>query len=443
MDCRQASEALSEYIDGRLPVEDAAAVSAHLESCAVCRSLEGDLRRTVELVGGLEAKTPPADFADSIAARLERRMLLEEPAAAPRRRVIGWPATGLGLAAAAALVVAVYVRYAPEATSPAPADMTAEVADRRAAYAAKSSADAAAAPERRADAVAESAGPTRQENANGLDDALKAHETAYRLSESELQAGKPMAGAAPAPAKEEGLKALGYVGSVEREASASAGNEAAQTAAARGAGLDKDGEAATTLTFGPVTAEEAKGAGAVTAAEQAAPEHAVYARGIGERGKAETLVLRIATEGEALVVARKLLSLLPAGDAKPMPDGALTADAIRAAAAERNAEAVEVSADKVVIEAELDAGEARSIHAQLTPSRHTDALAQSTGRAAGGVPPAAAAEQSAISSVDAQDVVASMHKAPAEPPASMQAARVKARFVLERAVADMPAAEQP
>ena len=98
MNCDKCRELLSEYIDGRLGIEDASAVAAHLETCAACRALDRELRASIALMGDLEVKSPPQGFADSVTARLERRMLLDTPSG-PKRRAghsgpCRWPAWG-------------------------------------------------------------------------------------------------------------------------------------------------------------------------------------------------------------------------------------------------------------------------------------------------------------------------------------------------------------
>ncbi len=127
MDCKKCRELLSEYIDGRLSVETSAALAAHLEECAECRALEGELRATIAMVAGLEKKSAPGDFADAVTARLEREMLLEGPARPRKSRVITWNLAGAGLAAAAVVLAALYIWVLP-AEKPAPTGGTAGTA---------------------------------------------------------------------------------------------------------------------------------------------------------------------------------------------------------------------------------------------------------------------------------------------------------------------------
>ncbi len=56
-------EQLSAYIDSMLDIARMRGIGEHLHSCASCRSVETDLRRTKHLVRGLpDPVLPPADF---------------------------------------------------------------------------------------------------------------------------------------------------------------------------------------------------------------------------------------------------------------------------------------------------------------------------------------------------------------------------------------------
>ncbi|MCD6406136.1 MAG: zf-HC2 domain-containing protein [Planctomycetes bacterium] len=124
MDCEKCRELLSEYIDGRLSVETSAALAAHLEECAECRALEGQLRATIALVAGLEKKSAPGDFADGVTAQLEREMLLEGPARPRKSRIVPWSLAGAGFAAAAVFLAMLCI-WNPPVEKPAPTGDTA------------------------------------------------------------------------------------------------------------------------------------------------------------------------------------------------------------------------------------------------------------------------------------------------------------------------------
>lgn len=66
-------ERLSEYIDGDLTAEDAAALEAHLAECAECATTLGELREVVTLAHGLEPSPPASDLWPGIRGRLEPR----------------------------------------------------------------------------------------------------------------------------------------------------------------------------------------------------------------------------------------------------------------------------------------------------------------------------------------------------------------------------------
>jgi len=58
----KASQLLSAYLDGELPVQEAAAVREHLLDCAACREAYEGLRVTKGLLGQLPLADPPAEF---------------------------------------------------------------------------------------------------------------------------------------------------------------------------------------------------------------------------------------------------------------------------------------------------------------------------------------------------------------------------------------------
>jgi anti-sigma factor RsiW len=114
MNCERCGKIMSEYIDGRLSVEESAALAAHLEECESCRTLERELRRTVALVGGLDRLDAPPGFAEELSGALERSILLGEGLPPKRRRILPWGIGGAALAAAAAILVVCYVNVIEE-----------------------------------------------------------------------------------------------------------------------------------------------------------------------------------------------------------------------------------------------------------------------------------------------------------------------------------------
>jgi len=69
-DCSHMEEKLSLYIDGELGPEGARLVESHLAGCGRCSALLADLRKTKELVGGLEEVEPPPWLTQKIMAGL-------------------------------------------------------------------------------------------------------------------------------------------------------------------------------------------------------------------------------------------------------------------------------------------------------------------------------------------------------------------------------------
>jgi len=73
---------LSAYLDRELSGDVILEVRAHLSECAVCEAEERELRSLKQLLGGLEAPEPPADFAQ----RLTAAVIRDRQPEAPRRR---------------------------------------------------------------------------------------------------------------------------------------------------------------------------------------------------------------------------------------------------------------------------------------------------------------------------------------------------------------------
>lgn len=66
----QWTDRLSEYLDGELGAADAAALGAHLASCALCRATLGELRGVVSRARGLGDRAPARDLWPGIATRI-------------------------------------------------------------------------------------------------------------------------------------------------------------------------------------------------------------------------------------------------------------------------------------------------------------------------------------------------------------------------------------
>ncbi len=92
MTCREIDDRLDDYVDGTLAEGEFQEVELHLASCETCREAERKLRRLLAQASALpREKTPPRDLWPGIAERLEAQAV---------------PRTWVGLAAAAALVLA-------------------------------------------------------------------------------------------------------------------------------------------------------------------------------------------------------------------------------------------------------------------------------------------------------------------------------------------------
>ena len=64
------TDRLSEYVDDELPDSERVALEAHLQSCADCSGIVGDLRRVVRRARTLPERTPARDLWPGIASRI-------------------------------------------------------------------------------------------------------------------------------------------------------------------------------------------------------------------------------------------------------------------------------------------------------------------------------------------------------------------------------------
>jgi anti-sigma factor RsiW len=83
MTCHDAESLLHDALDAPIPPGDAAALAAHLETCAACRDLQADLALLRDATTGLDRPMLPARGWATLAAQLEREGLLA--AAKPSR----------------------------------------------------------------------------------------------------------------------------------------------------------------------------------------------------------------------------------------------------------------------------------------------------------------------------------------------------------------------
>ena len=103
-----------QYLDGRLNEAARAELDRHLAACADCRGRVDELRGVMGVLGEWQAAGPSPRFDAALRARLA-----EEPASAPPW--FAWrPAYAAGLAAAAVLVLGVYLWPPTAPDVPAP-----------------------------------------------------------------------------------------------------------------------------------------------------------------------------------------------------------------------------------------------------------------------------------------------------------------------------------
>lgn len=421
MNCDKCADLLSEFIDERLPGETAAAVAAHLDGCANCCALEAELRATVSLLTGLERQTPDFDVAAAVQARLERKLLIAEPAPrSARARLTPWRFAGIGAAAAAVVLAALYVWMPPAANQVTPPEVATEhrlTTDGIAPEATLSQPSPAASPPTLAPApavapVAEHRGapvaakPTETAGASpagGVGGAAGMYFDRVARAEKRADVRGKTAATADAPVAGTGRKAA--LGREERaditNVPASPNAESAdKLARARSAGGPMPGIVTSPAapTAGPTEqlprvpsvanapsepAREVPGklralgyisdaeAQSKLKAEVAQPPPASASYGVFARDEADakkTPVPAVATyyfEGKSSDVTLEFLALLPAGK-EPLPQGSSDLDALKAAAAGRNVSIVEFSDARVVLDYSVTPADDEKIVAALT-----------------------------------------------------------------------------
>ena len=130
MNCKQACEQLSEYIDGELDEQSRRAIEGHLAGCEACRDELEDLRKTIAAVKSLPTVPAPEELSSRILAGIPERAKVRPL----RLRMFR------ALAAAAVVVLAFgivrQVRQipmrddAPPPAAPAPADLAVRDAEK-------------------------------------------------------------------------------------------------------------------------------------------------------------------------------------------------------------------------------------------------------------------------------------------------------------------------
>src|SRR5262245_65987455 len=85
MRCDRARELVGAYVDGELGGDDCISIAAHIESCAGCRELMADIRRTSNAIAELGREPAPIGLASRIRSRLAGAV--EEQISAGKRLV--------------------------------------------------------------------------------------------------------------------------------------------------------------------------------------------------------------------------------------------------------------------------------------------------------------------------------------------------------------------
>lgn len=73
MNCQEAKEFSSEYLDQRLPPARVLLLEEHVRSCSDCKRQIEDLRNTVSLLGSLDRIQPSADFLDQVQRKIDEQ----------------------------------------------------------------------------------------------------------------------------------------------------------------------------------------------------------------------------------------------------------------------------------------------------------------------------------------------------------------------------------
>jgi Putative zinc-finger len=73
MNCQEARELSSEYVDQRLAPAQVSLLEEHIEACPDCEDEIEALRRTISWIGSLEAIEPSPDFLDQVQRKIDKR----------------------------------------------------------------------------------------------------------------------------------------------------------------------------------------------------------------------------------------------------------------------------------------------------------------------------------------------------------------------------------
>lgn len=103
--CRELVELLTDYLEGALSRDEAAAVDAHLAGCDACRTYLDQLRATMAALGSLPVATVSATTTDAVLAAFRGLPRREEPPVDRSLRLRILIYGGIALVAAGVVVV--------------------------------------------------------------------------------------------------------------------------------------------------------------------------------------------------------------------------------------------------------------------------------------------------------------------------------------------------
>ncbi|MCE9580929.1 MAG: zf-HC2 domain-containing protein [Planctomycetes bacterium] len=120
MNCQDAIERLSEYLDRALPQGEASAVESHLASCAACREELDELRKAIDAVKTLPKVRAPKNFAAGVmvAIRAEAPPVAEPVKVTPIRSAVVFMRLLASVAAICLVWVGVRSLQHPEVSAP-------------------------------------------------------------------------------------------------------------------------------------------------------------------------------------------------------------------------------------------------------------------------------------------------------------------------------------
>jgi anti-sigma factor RsiW len=73
MNCKETENKIWDYIDGRLPENQAAEIEAHLNECAECAQMANILQNSMQLISNARITEPDPYFYNKLEARMERQ----------------------------------------------------------------------------------------------------------------------------------------------------------------------------------------------------------------------------------------------------------------------------------------------------------------------------------------------------------------------------------